>query len=193
MPETNVVLWNALLNGYSERGDGEKLMNLFYDMKDAEIKFSKFTLVTVLKGCANSGYIRAGKVVHSLAIRLSLVLDEFVSCTLIDMYSKCGLAVEAIKFFKTIKDPDVVTWSAVVTCLEQQGQNREAANLFNLMRYTGFTPNQFTLASLVSAATDIGDIHYSERIHACLCKMALSQMVWLAMPWSLCTCKWIFA
>ncbi|KAK3229222.1 hypothetical protein Dsin_001103 [Dipteronia sinensis] len=170
MPETNVVLWNAMLNGYSEMGYSEKFMNLFYDMKDAEIKFSKFTLVTVLKGCANSGYIRAGQVVHSLAIRLSLVLDEFVSCTLLDMYSKCGLAAEAIKIFKTIKDPDVVTWSTIVTCLEQQGQNREAAKLFNLMRYAGVTPNQFTLASLVSAVTDIGDLHYSESIHACICK-----------------------
>ncbi|KAL5769798.1 hypothetical protein ACOSP7_013952 [Xanthoceras sorbifolium] len=170
MPETNVVLWNALLNGYAERGDSKNFMNLFSDMKDVDIKFSKFTLVTVLKGCAISGNIRAGQFVHSLAIRLGLVLDEFVSCTLLDMYSKCGLAVEVTKIFKTIKYPDVVAWSAIITYLEQQGQSQEAADLFNLMRYTGVTPNQFTLTSLVSAATDIGDLHYGESIHACICK-----------------------
>ncbi|KAK2640726.1 hypothetical protein Ddye_022489 [Dipteronia dyeriana] len=170
MPEKSVMLWNALLNGYAEEGDGKKIMHLFYIIKDMEIKFSKFTLSTVFKGCANSRYIRAGKVLHSLAIRLGCVLDDIVTLTILDMYSKCGLADEAIKVFKSIKDPNVVAWNKIITCLNQQGRSQEAARWFNLIGYTGFRPNEFTLSSLVSTATDIGDLHYCETIHACICK-----------------------
>lgn len=59
MPELNVVSWNALLNGYAESGDGQKVMNLFCSTEDMEKKFSKFSLSTVLKGFANSGYMKA--------------------------------------------------------------------------------------------------------------------------------------
>ncbi|KAG5547257.1 hypothetical protein RHGRI_013059 [Rhododendron griersonianum] len=36
--------------------------------------------------------------------------------------------------------------------------------------HKGIRPNQFILASLVSAATDLGDQAYGESIHACICK-----------------------
>ncbi|KAH7554467.1 hypothetical protein ACOSQ2_028415 [Xanthoceras sorbifolium] len=170
MPEQSVMLWNALLNGYAEMGDGEKLMCLFYNINDMEIKFNKFTLSTVLKGCANSGDIRTGKVVHSLAVRLGYMLDEILTLTLLDMYSKCGSADEAIKVFKSIKEPNVVAWNKIIISLEQQGHSQEAAKWFNLMGYLGFRPNEFTLASLVSVATDIGDLHYGESVQACICK-----------------------
>lgn len=170
MPEKNSVSWNALLNGFAQMGDAEKVLNLFCRMTGSEIDFSKFTLSTVLKSCANSGTLKVGQTIHSLAVRIGSELDEFISCCLVDMYSKCGLAGDALKVFATIKDPDVVSWSAIITCLNQKGQSREAAEVFKRMTHSGIVPNQFTLASLVSAATDLGDLYYGQSIHACVCK-----------------------
>lgn len=166
----NVVSWNALLNGYAESGDGQKVMHLFCSMKDMEKKFSKFSLSTVLKGFANSGYMKAGQVVHAMAIRLGCALDKFLSCSLVDMYSKCGLADNALKVFYRIKDPDIVAWGAIITCLDQQGCSLEAAKIFNLMRESSVRSNQFTFASLVRATTETGDQRYGESIHAIICK-----------------------
>ncbi|KAA8534870.1 hypothetical protein F0562_029914 [Nyssa sinensis] len=170
MPEHNAVSWNALLNGYAQTGDGEEVLKLFCRMKNSEMKFSEFTLSTVIKGIANSGNLKAGQVVHSMAIKIGCELDEFISCSLVDMYSKCGLADDALKVFMSIKNPDIVAWSAMISCLDQQGQKQEAAELFCLMRHTGLRPNQFTLASLVSTASDLGDLRYCESIHACVYK-----------------------
>ncbi|PSS20821.1 Pentatricopeptide repeat-containing protein [Actinidia chinensis var. chinensis] len=169
MPEQNAVSWNALLNGYAQVGNGEEVLKLFCMMTKSKMEFSKFTLSTVLKGLANSGDLGAGRVVHSMAIKIGCDHDEFVSSTLLDMYSKCGLADDALKVFTRIKSPDVVAWTAMITCLDQQGQKQEAARLFLLMRDTGLKPNQFTLASLVSAAADL-DPRYCESIHACVYK-----------------------
>lgn len=170
MPKQNSVSWNALLNGFAQMADPEKALHLFCRMIGSEINVSKFTLSTVLKNCANSGNLQAGQIVHSLAIRIGCELDEFISCSLVDMYSKCGLAGDALKAFVRIKNPDVVSWSAIITCLDQNGHCRQAAEEFKRMRHSGVIPNQFTLASLVSAATDLGDLYYGQSVHACLCK-----------------------
>lgn len=170
MPEKNGVSWNALLNGYAQLGDGKKVLKLFCKMKECETKFSKFTLSTVLKGCANTGSLREGKVLHALALRSGCEIDEFLGCSLVDMYSKCGTVYDALKVFTKIRNPDVVAWSAMITGLDQQGHGQEAAELFHLMRRKGVRPNQFTLSSLVSTATNMGDLRYGQSIHGCICK-----------------------
>lgn len=173
MPDKNDVSWNALLNGYAHRGDGEEVLKLFSRMTECEMKFSKFTLSTVLKGCANSRNLREGKVLHSLVIRNGCELDEFLGCSLVDMYSKCGAIYDAQKVFNRIKDPDIVTWSAMIAALDQQGHSQEAAELFHLMQHTGVKPNQFTLASVVSAATNMADLYFGRSIHSCIYKYGL--------------------
>ena len=170
MPEKNGVSWNALLNGYAQLGYVKKVLKLFCRMKECETKFSKFTLSTVLKGCANTGSLREGKVLHALALRSGCEIDEFLGCSLVDMYSKCGTVYDALKVFKKIRNPDVVAWSAMITGLDQQGHYQEAAELFHLMRREGVRPNQFTLSSLVSTATNMGDLRYGRSIHGCICK-----------------------
>lgn len=169
MPEQNAVSWNALLNGYAQMGNGEEVLKLFCRMAES-MKFNKFTLSTVFKGCANSRNLRKGQAVHSLAIKSGCRLDEFLSCSILDMYSKCGMEDDAFKVFVRIKYPDIVAWSAMVTCFDQQGKSRDAAELFCLMRHSSVRPNQFTLASIVSASTDMGDLNYAKSIHALIYK-----------------------
>lgn len=170
MPEQNDVTWNVLLNGYAQRGDEKGVLKLFYGMMESDMKCSKFTLTTVLKGCANSKNLRQGQVIHSLIIKHGYEGDEFLGCGLVDMYSKCGLATDAFEVFKKIDNPDIVVWSAMITCLDQQGQSEESVKLFHLMRLNDIRPNHYTICSLISAATNMGDLQYGRSIHACVWK-----------------------
>ncbi|XP_019427492.1 PREDICTED: putative pentatricopeptide repeat-containing protein At3g23330 [Lupinus angustifolius] len=170
MPEQNEVLWNVLINGHAQVGDGKGAFRLFCHMLKSEVKFSKFTLPSVLKSCANSGDLRDGQAVHGLVFKSGCELDKFLCSSLIDMYSKCDLVGDALKLFLMITDHDVVSWSAMITCLDQQGHSQEAAKLFYSMRHTSVKPNQFTFSSVVSAATELGDLLYGQSIHACIFK-----------------------
>ncbi|KAI3770683.1 hypothetical protein L6452_01824 [Arctium lappa] len=170
LPAKNAVSWNSLLNGFALMGDDQKVLRLFSRMKETEMKFNKYTLCTILKGCASSGNLKTGQVVHGMAIVSGCQDEEFVSCSLVDMYSKCGLADDALKVFWMLKSPDTVTWSAMICCLEQQGREEQAAELFCMMMSLGLRPNQFTLTSIVSAAKDLGDIYFSQCLHACVHK-----------------------
>nr|XP_048333307.1 pentatricopeptide repeat-containing protein At3g24000, mitochondrial-like isoform X2 [Ziziphus jujuba var. spinosa]XP_048333308.1 pentatricopeptide repeat-containing protein At3g24000, mitochondrial-like isoform X2 [Ziziphus jujuba var. spinosa]XP_048333309.1 pentatricopeptide repeat-containing protein At3g24000, mitochondrial-like isoform X2 [Ziziphus jujuba var. spinosa]XP_048333310.1 pentatricopeptide repeat-containing protein At3g24000, mitochondrial-like isoform X2 [Ziziphus jujuba var. len=177
MPEQNAVSWNALLSGYAQEGNGEKVLELFYRMIESEMRLSNFTLSTVLKGCANSGRLREGQVVHSLAIKGGCELDEILGCSFVDMYSKCGLAIDALNVFMRIKNPDVVAWSAMITCLDKQGLWQEAAYLFRLMRSKGVRPNHFSFSSILSSASHLGDLRFGESIHACIWKFGFENEV----------------
>ncbi|KAK9167415.1 hypothetical protein Scep_002606 [Stephania cephalantha] len=59
----------------------------------------------------------------------------------------------------------------MIASLVQHEYNVEAAKLFNKMRREGSKPNQFTLSSVISAATDMGDCEYGNSIHACVWKL----------------------
>uniref|UniRef100_A0A2P2MXA2 Pentatricopeptide repeat-containing protein At3g24000 n=1 Tax=Rhizophora mucronata TaxID=61149 RepID=A0A2P2MXA2_RHIMU len=170
MPEKNNLSWNALLHGYARGSNADEAFRLFSHMMECETMFSEFTLCALLKGCANSGNLRQGKSLHCLAIKSGYELDEILCCTLVDMYCKFGMASDALQVFKRIKDPDIVTWTAIITGLDHQGHSQEAAEIFNQMRRTGVRPNQFSLSSVVGAATNMCNLHFGTSIHASICK-----------------------
>ncbi|XP_028782115.1 pentatricopeptide repeat-containing protein At2g03880, mitochondrial-like [Neltuma alba] len=170
MPEQNEVLWNVLLSRHAQLGHGKEIIRLFGKMLKSEVKFSKYTLSSVLKGCENSGDLRNGQIAHCLAIKSGFELDNFLACNLIDMYSTCLLVGDALRLFSMMEDHDVVSWSTMISCLDQQGHHSEATKLFNLMRRRHVQPNQFTFASVVSASTEMGNLHIGESIHACILK-----------------------
>ncbi|CAH9080828.1 unnamed protein product [Cuscuta epithymum] len=173
LPEPNLVSWNALLNGYAQEGDGQEVLRLFCCLSESEFRLSNYTLSTVLKSCANEGNLGAGQVVHSLAIKIGSELDDFISTSLVDMYSKCRLPEDSLKVFKRIRSPDVVSWSTMICSLDQHGYKKEAASVFQMMMHSGVRPNQFTLASVISASADLGDLFFCKSIHACVLKFRL--------------------
>lgn len=108
MPIKNVVSWNAMLNAYAEMGFDEETFALFNSVTESKVKFSKFTLSSILKGCANSRNLKVGQIVHSIVSKLGFELDEFVSCSLLCMYSKCELVHDAINMFSRIQS--LILW-----------------------------------------------------------------------------------
>lgn len=108
MPEKNAVSWNALLNGYAQAGHGAAVLQLFCKMSELEMRFSNYTLSIILKGVACSSNFRVVQAIHSMVIKVGGELDDFVSCSLVNMYSKSGLVNDALKVFKGIKVPDIV-------------------------------------------------------------------------------------
>lgn len=77
--------------------------------------------------------------------------DIFVKTTMIDMYAKCGSLSNAHRVFETIRDKDVVAWSAIVVGYGLHGHGKEAIRLFNEMITVGIKPNDVTFVGILSA------------------------------------------
>ncbi|XP_047328233.1 pentatricopeptide repeat-containing protein At2g33680-like [Impatiens glandulifera] len=170
MPEHDLVSWTTLMDGYADNEQGETVLKLFSRIEEPEIKFSCFTLSIVLKGCANSDRITQGQSIHSLAIKINSHLHEYVNCSLLNMYSKCLMQADAMKVFHTIKHPNVVAWTEMISCHIQLGQFVESIDLFHDMVGREVKPNHFTFVNMVNAATLLGDHLYGKSIHTCIYK-----------------------
>ncbi|RRT44410.1 hypothetical protein B296_00051510 [Ensete ventricosum] len=170
LPEKNVTSWNALLRGYCWLGEDMKVLELFRRFMESGTMVNEFILPTVMKHCAGLGEVRQGQSLHCLVIKIGLEQDGFLSSSLVDMYSKCGLVEEAHKVFVRIVDPDVVVWSAMISGFDQQGMGLEAVELFRFMKRMGVRPNHFTLASVAGAASQLDDQALCGSLHAYILK-----------------------
>ncbi|KAG6466839.1 hypothetical protein ZIOFF_075375 [Zingiber officinale] len=116
------------------------------------------------------GVVRRGLSVHCFVIKSGLEQDGFLSSSLVDMYSKYGLAMEAHKVFISTIDPDIVIWSVIISCFTQLGLSTEAVELFRTMESVGAKANHCTLVSVASVASELGDLALCASLHANILK-----------------------
>ncbi|CDP04327.1 unnamed protein product [Coffea canephora] len=119
----------------------------------------------LLKRCTQLGRLKEGRLVHAHVLNSSYRNYVAVQNSIINMYAKCGSPVEARKVFDEMAERDMVSWTAVITGFSQNDRAQEALGLFVEMLRDGFVPNQFTLGSVLKAATAVGEME-GRQIHA---------------------------
>ncbi|CAI9096978.1 OLC1v1033257C1 [Oldenlandia corymbosa var. corymbosa] len=105
LPERNVVSWNTIIGGLLDSGDYHGAFGMFLMMSDEYISPDSRMLAMMIRASAGVGLIAPGRQLHSLVVKMDVEDDIYVSCSLIDMYSKCGSIDDAREnfFFHTIK------------------------------------------------------------------------------------------
>ncbi|KAK1300541.1 putative pentatricopeptide repeat-containing protein [Acorus calamus] len=98
----DVVLWNSMLMGYSMHGYGVECLNLFADMRAANVRPNDVTFIAILSSCNHCGLVEEGRRwfyamkeydVHPIA--------EHWSC-FIDMLVRSGRVDEAVNVIETM-------------------------------------------------------------------------------------------
>lgn len=91
--------------------------------------------------------------------------DRFVQTSLVVFYAKGGKSVVARKVFDRMPEKSVVAWNAMISGYEQNGRAAAAIELFHLMREEGMEPDEATLAILLSACSQVGDLGLGKWVH----------------------------
>nr|CAD1824185.1 unnamed protein product [Ananas comosus var. bracteatus] len=170
LAEHNSVSLNAMLNGYSQMGYEIKAIKLFHKLLEPETRPSEYIFPSVIKCCASLGVGRQGKALHGLLVKYGIELDGVLGSSLIDMYSKCDSAEDAHKVFERIPEPDVVVYTAMISCFGRNGMALEAFQLFSNMRRVGIIQNQYTFVIAACTASKFGDRRLCGSIHAYIVK-----------------------
>lgn len=155
----NEVSWNTIIVGHVQCGDGEKALNLFTDMLEAQVRASSVTYSSLLRACATLAALEPGLQIHSLTIKTTYNQDLAVGNALVDMYAKCGSIKYARLAFETMNERDVVSWNAMVSAYSMHGLGNEALNIFERMRKTEVKPNQLTFLGVLSACSNSGSLN----------------------------------
>ncbi|KAF3597636.1 hypothetical protein DY000_02025106 [Brassica cretica] len=161
----DLVMWTAMIVGYTHNGSASEALSLFQKMKGVGIKPNCVTIASVLSGCGLVGNLELGRLVHSLSIKAGL-WDTNVANALVHMYAKCYQNREAMYVFERESEKDLVAWNSIISGFSQNGSVHEALFLFHRMVSESVTPNGVTVASLFSACASLGSLPIGSSLHA---------------------------
>lgn len=93
-------------------------------------------------------------------------LNVIAFTTLLDGYIKIGDIGPARRIFDSLRDRDVVAWTAMLVGYEQNGWNKDAVELFRSMVREGPKPNNYTLSAMLSVSSSLASLDHGKQIHA---------------------------
>ncbi|XP_035540856.1 pentatricopeptide repeat-containing protein At2g27610-like [Juglans regia] len=173
MPERNLISWTALISGYSQTGFEEEALNCFRLMVIDGFNPNPYTYVGAISACASIGDTRAGKEIHGRIYRHEQELNGRVSNCLINMYGKCGLLSSARLVFDATLKPDLVSWTSILACYCQCGENLEGLKIFMQSQKEGVEVSEFSCASMLGACAALENLKVGMQLHSLVIKCAL--------------------
>lgn len=84
---------------------------------------------------------------------------------MIDGYSRLGDVESAEFLFNEMPAWDLISWTAMITCYSQKKMYREALVVFNEMKAIGISPDEVTMATVISACAHLGVLDLGKEIH----------------------------
>nr|GEV69642.1 pentatricopeptide repeat-containing protein At2g22410, mitochondrial-like [Tanacetum cinerariifolium] len=86
--------------------------------------------------------------------------------SMVSAYAKYGLVESAKDLFYRMPLKNVVSWNSMISCYLQKGWYSEALGLYTDMFNAGLTPDETTLASVLSACCQLGDLETGKNVHS---------------------------
>ena len=154
--DRDVVSWTAMIDRYFKEGRREEGFALFSDLLKSSISPNGFTFSGVLNACADYAAEELGKQVHGYMTRIGYDPSSFAASTLVHMYTKCGNIKNARRVFDGMPQPDLVSWTSLISGHAQNGQPDEALQFFELLLKSGTQPDHITFVGVLSACTHAG-------------------------------------
>ncbi|KAG9155293.1 hypothetical protein Leryth_021325 [Lithospermum erythrorhizon] len=156
MPMRDLVSWNTVIGGLVRGKRINEAIKYFNLMQKENVCPNEVTITTVLSASAQVGALDLGKWLHSFIDRRGIGVSSVVGTALVDMYSKCGDLESAEYVFDTMKEKDVVAWSAMIMGFSMNGQSKNALQLFYRMTNENVKPNDATLLGVLCACVHAG-------------------------------------
>ncbi|XP_042505645.1 pentatricopeptide repeat-containing protein At1g08070, chloroplastic-like [Macadamia integrifolia] len=152
----DVIAWNALISGYSQRGELEMVLKFFHKMQVEGVGVTVVTVLITLQACGDLASLITGEIIHGYITRIGLVSDTSVEALLINMYSKCGKLNLAHQVFRWISKEDVNSWSAIIRGLGMHGYGEATIMGFFKMLKKGIDPDGLCFLIVLSACSHTG-------------------------------------
>uniref|UniRef100_A0A0D9XDM7 Pentacotripeptide-repeat region of PRORP domain-containing protein n=1 Tax=Leersia perrieri TaxID=77586 RepID=A0A0D9XDM7_9ORYZ len=156
MPGRDSVTWTTVIAGCANAGRAAEAIELFWRMRNANVKDDAVTMVSLLTACAEQGDLRLGRWVHA---RVELEGREWrtvlLDNALINMYVKCGAVEDAHRLFQGMPRRGTVSWNTMISGLAIHGRAEEALDLFHRMLER---PDGATLLAVLLACNHAGRI-----------------------------------
>lgn len=139
-----------------------------------------FTFASLFKACGGITALQEGRELHTDIEIKGFATDVVVGNSLVSMYGKCGILLDAEAVFCSLSNRVVTSWNAMMGAYMDQGHEKNALQLFRQMCEVGMPPNQYTFASVLFAcefALETDGDHITEDSCAKLSSCKIGQAV----------------
>ncbi|XP_027078923.1 pentatricopeptide repeat-containing protein At3g50420 [Coffea arabica] len=180
MVDKDAMAWNTVIFGYLENGKMVEGLEIFSTMIRDGARPDQFTHSMVLNACGRLGDYDTGKRAHAHSLILGTCLDLPLHNALLDMYCSCGDTETAIRVFRRISNPDLVSWNTIIAGYSENGDGAKAMDMFVQLVH-GFTrkPDEYTYAAVISATGAFPACNYGKPLHAQVQKAGLERSVYV--------------
>ncbi|KAL8189187.1 hypothetical protein R6Q57_028753 [Mikania cordata] len=132
------------------------------------------TYSLLLQDCIFKKHYQLGRRIHSQMMMTAFVPNTYLKIKLLILYAKSGDLLTAHIIFNKLVMPNVISWNAMIAGYVQKGLEEIGLNLYDEMRQSGLTPDQFTFASVFRACATLAKLEKGKQAHGVLIKNHIS-------------------
>ncbi|KAG0480271.1 hypothetical protein HPP92_011129 [Vanilla planifolia] len=166
MPERNLVSWNTFISGLVDAASYDEAMEIFLVMWEALSSVTSRTIAIIVRAATGLASVSIGGQLHALGIKFRVHDNLFVSCALIDMYSKCGSIDQARQVFDQMSEKNVVGWNSIIAGYALNGYSEEALDLYYEMQESNVKLDHFTYSIITRICARLGSLEQGKQAHA---------------------------
>ncbi|CAM8985695.1 unnamed protein product [Rhodiola kirilowii] len=162
----DLVSWNTMISGFSEKEDGEKTMDFYVQfLRQSCSRPDEYTFAAVVSGVADMPCLQFGRPLHAQLFKWGYEQSMYAGSTLILMYLKHSETDFARQLFTLMPDKDVILWTEMITGHSQIGDGKNAIKFYHQMCQEGYKIDSFSLSGALSACADLATLKQGEMIH----------------------------
>ncbi|KAL6525594.1 hypothetical protein OROHE_015901 [Orobanche hederae] len=165
MPQRDLACWNNVVSCYYQSGQWEKALEYFERMRSVGLRPDSVSYTTAISACARLLDLERGRKIHEDVLSSGLVMDAYVSATLVDMYGKCGCLEKAKEVFDEIMNKSLVSWNSMIGGYSQIGDSASCIELLARMNGEKVKPSSTTMSSLLVACAKSAQLQHGRFIH----------------------------
>ncbi|XP_043714876.1 putative pentatricopeptide repeat-containing protein At5g37570 [Telopea speciosissima] len=132
---------------------------------------------TLLKACRT---IRNLEQVHAQIIQKGIEQDNFVISQFVcrcNSFSNIGYASSV---FDRVCEPNVYLWNSVIKGYRDRSSVNETISIFNRMKSSKVTPDEFTFPSLIKACSSVSAIREGRAIHGSIVRYGIDTNIFVS-------------
>ncbi|KZV35314.1 pentatricopeptide repeat-containing protein [Dorcoceras hygrometricum] len=174
MVTKNDISWTTVISGCVENSVYWEALNLFGVMNRIGWMANEFVCRSVLNSCGSVGAFDQGKQIHAYTVKVNLDSFEFVTISLIDMYSKCHFLIDARRVFLNTANYSAICYNSMIDRYTRQGSLDEAIDLCNAMRHNITSLNSLLFISLFGVSALRTALGVCRQLHSLMIKFGFS-------------------
>jgi pentatricopeptide repeat protein len=178
--EVNSVTWNTIAGGYIQMHDYRAAVGLIRDMVRGGASIDFVTLVIGSNACSRAGWLRLGKEIHGLAVRMQCHEIDSVINAVITMYARCNDMEHALMLFRMMRCPGLVAWNTMIAGFALSDDAEAASRIFREMVCSDVQPNYVTVVTYLALCARVANLQHGRELHTHIIKQGFKgyRLLW---------------